>query len=65
MLSLMIPLLFLTSVNSDIEYERCVEQRPCQHDGEDLKKLTKSEYMETMQCRIQRHIECIKTETQK
>lgn len=58
----MIPLIFLTSDSE--EYRSCIESKPCQHDGEDLKKLAKSDYMKTMQCRVKRHMECIKTETE-
>lgn len=59
----LIPLLFLTNADRDSqEYDSCIKKLPCAHDGEDLSKLHKPEYMKTMQCRIKRHMECIKTE---
>lgn len=65
---MIIPLLMflsLTNVDKDSrEYDLCVESHPCPHDGEDLKKLHKKEYEKVMKCRITRHLECIKTETE-
>jgi hypothetical protein len=48
-----------------LRYNQCIESHPCQHDGKDLKKLHKAEYMKTMECRIKRHIECIKTDIER
>lgn len=62
MLNLAILLIFLQKDKSDLEYIKCIESKPCQHDGEVLTKLPKKQYEEVMQCRIKRHIECIKTE---
>lgn len=64
-----IPFIILLSIldvkkDSD-DYNNCIYLHPCAHDGDDLKKLSKPEYMTVMQCRIKRHMECIKTEIEK
>lgn len=58
-------LISLTADKDSQQYWACIEQHPCQHDGKDLKKLSKDEYEKTMQCRVTRHLECIKTEIEK
>lgn len=65
-LMMLIPLLFSPSVNDPyaIEYNKCIKAHTCIHDREDLTKLHKDEYIRTMQCRIERHLQCIKTETE-
>lgn len=71
MLSLILALMLPISSQNDNpdkdsdEYYHCIENKPCQHDREDLTKLTKKEYIETMQCRIDRHMKCIKTDIEK
>lgn len=70
--TVMILLISLSAVKSDSnikkdsdDYDNCIYLHPCAHDGDDLKKLSKPEYMTVMQCRIKRHMECIKTEIEK
>ena len=66
MLNLMTLLISLTNADKDsVEYDKCIEAHHCEHDGEDLSKLHKEEYIKTMKCRIIRHMECIKTEIPK
>jgi hypothetical protein len=64
LMMLLMHLTFLTNVNRDdsAEYWACIQNHSCIHDKEDLTKLSKDEYIITMQCRVKRHLDCIRTE---
>lgn len=63
-LIMLIPLIFFQNDNNkdSAQYWACIQNHPCIHDKEDLTKLDKDEYIKTMECRVKRHLDCIKTE---
>jgi hypothetical protein len=45
------------------QYGRCIEQYPCDKDGQDIKKLPEKDYKRILKCRINRHMKCVQPET--